>query len=113
MNRYVIEGAAMDAVTGSKVILCGRRDDVRRALAEVADLVKDHVQSRERTNGAEKVIMTSGGMVSGASSPDALGGRTADVVYLDPEIDRSALAQQWHEMASIATVSGPGEVIRG
>lgn len=115
MNRYAATGMMLDALDGKTIlVLVHPGPALRAAMDEVRAVLPDDPDTFElrRTNGAEQIRLPSGSRIrfTHHHKLDALRGMSADVVYLDPEVDRQLTVHQWNDLR--AAVRPSGEIIR-
>lgn len=114
MNRYAALGITLDAHEGKRiVVLVARAAAIRHAMDEVmrvlVDADPDDYQVR-RAAGDERIQFISGGSIRFLSVGATTHGWTADVVFLDEDVDRMLNQDDWMNLRAVTQPAG--EIIR-
>lgn len=107
MNRYVIQGLVSDLKIGKRIVLISHtRYSARDLFMQVVELLGEFDGKVCRSNGSEHILYgSSGGMLDVLSAnPDALRGRTLDVLALAN--DREIGARKTGEILKQARIAG-------
>lgn len=115
MNRYAAHGIALDAALNGKRVLVltpiGRmiRDAMDEMLRVLERYDPDTYEVR-RAKGNESISFLSGGCVRFQSAQSNLRGQSADVVFLDVDVDRQISRDHLNDVHVI--IQPHGEIVR-
>ena len=107
MNRYVIQGLISDLKIGKRIVLISHtRHSARDLFMQVVESLGEFDGKVRRANGGEHILYgSSGGILDVLSAnPDALRGRTLDVLALAN--DREIGVQKTLEILKQARIAG-------
>lgn len=121
MNKYAATGLAIAAAAGKQVlIVSSSRNIAMQALDDFERLEADIPGSRvSRVNGKERIEYISGGSIRFESHRSNLRGLSADIVFIDWDVETSFRASKdsgylefYDELRHVIVAVPGGEIIR-